>query len=355
MKRIFKGVAQKIILDQANIGESKVISFSIVGENGEFLLNSDGEALEDVSLDEYAESKYQKEITISGNEKDQFIRIFFSSEEIAIEDKYFPEDVRLTAKFSSGSEIVPTTYFLDFVLNAGYKMDAAYKKAVEGFVNANREAIREKLLSAQAKLETKTGLYFAERELKIERDYYFDKFTDHLWQTTVDYPPINELIKFEIKYAGNPIAELNVDHFTFSRKTAVIEFVPAPVGDSAGLYTLIMRNLGAVTFTVFTHSNLRRVPNMFHITYKSGIIYEGSTESEKAQIRDLISRRALRELLPIVDPSTRMNSASESIDGVNMSRSYGIDKIIKTLEEEEKDVCEDIMRDYGSNLYATVV
>ncbi len=358
MKNILKGTGIKIVLSQGNIPPGNQIYLTILGEDGKVIINNTGQSLTNILLIYNATTTLYEtpEITISGELQDQYIRLFFTSPTVTIEEKYYPEDARLIGSSVYAPEIVPLDYFLDYVLNSKSNIDANYRKAVQTYIDSNREGIRKQLQQAQHLLETKTKLYFTERTITDEkRDYFFDRFTMHLWFFQVLNPPINELVSFKIVYSNQPIADIDNSLFVVNREEGVIEFLPIPGGNSASLYTLLLSNLSGLALTVIHGNNLERIPALFRVTYKTGLIYPGCDEIEKESIRLAVCKQALIELLPKVDPGMRMSSSSESIDGGSKSKSFQIKEIIRTYKEEINDFAEDLRMKYGRNVDAVVV
>ncbi|HEX2868727.1 MAG TPA: hypothetical protein VHO03_16925 [Ignavibacteriales bacterium] len=357
MKNIKKGVIQTLALSQADLPQDKTITLTIVGENGNILQDRDGNPIQDKPL-RYLDGKYKLEITISENEPEGYIRLYFDSTDALIDEAYQPEDARLMPALpASGAELVPTQYFIDFILASEAKMDESFQTAVNTFILNNRKGLQSYLMAAQGELETSTMLYFTERTITDEkRDYYFDRFPPNLWQFQTYYPPINELISFKIKYGNNPIAEIAKNLLVFDRMMGLIEFLPAPGGDSAGIYSLLLSNLNGLGLVLFgPQTNLERVPGMFQVSYKTGLIYSGTDPMEKEMIRQAVARRALVKMMPVIDPAARTPSRTEGIDGVTATMSYSMDKLLQGFKEEEEQFKRDIMMKYGKTVEMTIV
>ena len=358
MKRFYVDKSNRIYYDESDLKDSLNIYLNIIDENGNYLTDDKGGELKDLSLSfDSTAKKYYCDITFNEKSKSQFIRLYFHSKDTEIPAKYQPQDAELiTVTENYGQDIVPVQYFTDWVLAYDYKGDRLFKENVGGFIDENRSAIKRYLRSAIDDLEKKTELYFYERTVTSEmRDYFFDRFNIHLWQFIVNHPPINDLLKFEIQYASTPIAEISTKLFVWERETGIIEFLPAPAGDSAGLYTLLMDNLSGLTLTIFTHSNLERIPAMFRATYKTGLFYEGIDETEKEGLRQVISIRTLRKILNTLDPTSKTPSRTEGIDGVSTTYSYNNDRLGQQLKEQEDEYCYYLRRRYGKDIDMVVV
>lgn len=355
MITIKKGSEVTITLDQS-LESGKTITLSIFDEFGEPLKKADNAEIKEIPLAfNSTTNKYEVALTIHADTPDQFIRLYYDSTDAVIEDIYQPEDAVIKSMVL-GQQIVPVSYFVDWVLASDYKDDPSYKNAVDGYVKNNRQGVEKYLASAIDKLEKKTKLFFAERTITSEKkDYFFDRFNMHLWQFAVHHPPINELVKFELYYANNPIADISPSLFVHDREMGLIEFLPLPGGESSGLYTLLLSNLSGTALTVLSHSNLDRVPCMFRATYKTGLFYKGADQTEKDGLRSLICKKALRDIMPIIDPATRTPSRSEGIDGVSASISYGNDRLMQVLKEEEDEYCNDLRLKYGRDIDMVIV
>jgi len=352
MKEIRRNIAETIILDQ-DLPAAKDIQLNIFSEGGKPVLNNIALTYNSTT------KKYGTTVTIPGTVEPQYLRFYFSSSniDVRIEQKYNPEDYILkdTAIASAATEIVPVQFFLDYVVSSSSKLEEGFEDTVRNYAENNRDGLRSMIITAQAELERACRLYFTERTISESKDYYFDAFAMNLWQVVVNNSPINSLEKFEIIYGQSPIADLNTQLFVWERMMGIIEFLPVPGGDSAGMYSLLMNNLSGMALSIFSNSNIERIPNMFRITYKTGLIYEGCDKIEKEDIRQAVSRRALIKLLPILDPSVRQRSRSEGIDGVSSNRSYGTSDLIKTMKEEELVYIHDLRMKYGRNIDMVIV
>lgn len=356
---IRKGIPVRLILGQAQVPSEATILLSIVGENGSPIKKADGTLITDISLSEYqGTGVYYTDLTLHADTPDQYIRLFYTSNEVNIQSLFQPQDAKLIGSYTKTAETVPLQYFLDYVLNGANNLDPLYRKAINGYVAANRDGVRSFIAAAESDLERKTKLYFAERTISDEkRDHFFDRYSCHLWQFAVAYPPINELISFELKYGNNKVANISPNLFVFDRVEGLIEFLPAPSGDSAGIYSVLMNNLAmtGTGLTFLTAANLERIPAMFRATYKTGLIYNGCDEKEKESIRMAISNRALMKILPKVDPAMRTGSYSEGIDGVSGSRNYIVKEVLREYKEQEEEFCNDLRMKYGRNLDMVIV
>lgn len=352
MKEIRKSIDEVIILGQ-ELPNGKDIRLNIFGEDGKQLLNNLQMGY-DVTI-----NRYSVTINIPEIVEAQYIRLYFTSiqPDVKIEQKYSPEDYKLTniSITSTTNEIVPIQYFLDYVVSSSSKLEQGYEDTVTKYSEENRDGIRSILISAQDELERACRLYFTERTLSETKDYYFDSFSMNLWQVVVNYAPINSLEKFEIVYGQTKVADIETKLFVFDRMLGIIEFLPVPGGDSAGMYALLMNNLSGMALSIFSNSNIERIPNMFRLSYKTGLIYDGCDKIEKEGIRQAVSRRALIKILPIIDHSLRQRSRSEGIDGVSSSRSYGTNDLIRGLKEEEAVYIHELRMKYGRNVEMVIV
>ena len=350
MKQIQKGVTQVIALDQV-LTTGKHVSVSLVGENGTTILTQTLTYNTDTKL-------YQASVTIPQDVTNQYLRFYFQATDATILPAYYPEDYELVDGLFTGiqAEIVPTSYFIDYILSANTKLDSLYKTAISKFVADNRPAFQKYLQTATYQLERECRLFFSERTITGEKkDFFYDKFSMHLWQFMVQNPPINSLVSFKLVYANSVIADIDPSLFVWDRKGGIIEFLPVPSGDSMGLYSLLMSNLSGLTLTILTNSTLERVPAMFRVDYKTGLIYSGTDPNEREAIRQAVARRALVNILPIIDPTVRQPSFSEGLDGVSTSRSYGTDRMMKDYREQEKQFIHDLRTEYGRNIDMVVV
>lgn len=349
MKQIYKSIPQTISINESSLGTSKTIKITVLGEDGKIIIDHLSNQIKDVILGENA-GVYSKEIIFHENTPEQYIRIYFISNDARIPPKYLPEDYSLIEPpgLDQTPELVPTGYFLDFVLATGSKLDNALTRGIQAYLSDNQAGIKSILKTAEAELEQKTKLYFSERILVEKKDYFFDRFTSHLWQFVVQYPPVNELIDFSLKIADHPIIEVPKDLFVFNPVEGVIEFLPVPTGSTTGLYSLLLQNFGAFGMSIM-YGGIERIPCFFHATYRTGIFSASTDKSEKEMIRQLVSRRALVKLLPVVDPGFRQTGRTEGIDGVSSSRSYAGDRFLNIFQQQEEETCKFLMQKYGKS------
>ncbi|GAB1348364.1 hypothetical protein MASR1M107_05760 [Ignavibacteriales bacterium] len=97
------------------------------------------------------------------------------------------------------------------------------------------------------------------------------------------------------------------------------------------------------------YGGIERIPCFFHATYRTGIFSASTDKSEKEMIRQLVSRRALVKLLPVIDPGFRQTGRTEGIDGVSSSRSYAGDRFLNIFQQQEEETCKYLMQKYGKN------
>lgn len=354
MKTLKKGIAQTIVLDQTGLGAGKTVKVSIVGENGSFVQDSAGD-LKDITLAyNSASGKYEVTKTILSTTANQYIRLFFYATDATISENYYPEDAKLEEDFlAPAAEIIPVAYFNDYFLKLRSSLDAGYAEAVDSYL-VDKNGVRNMLLSAQHDLEMDTELYISERTIEEKRDNYFEYFNGHFWQFNVNYPPITELLEFKIKFGANEIADIGLDLFIVSEDFGAIEFVPIATDSTSGLYTLLMHNLSGIGVSILTGGLYERIPNMFHVKYKTGL-WSISNNLEKEGIRTAVARRAFIKLIDFLDPSGRVNSQSESIDGVSSSVSYNTDRLVERLNKEENKWIGNMKRKYGRDADIVVV
>lgn len=360
MKAIKKGIAQTIALDQTGIGSGKTIYLTVIGDDGSVIKGSDNADIKDKSLTFNTTTLlYEITLTILEATPEQYIRLYIYSSNTSISSNYYPEDARLEAtpdKITKPAEVVPVQYFIDYIIASKSKMDPGYEQAITNYMNVTgKDAFRSMLISAQDELEKNLEIYITERTLTERKDNYFERFNLHMWQIQVFYPPINALTSVKIMYGVNPIANVGLDLFTYERELGIIEFLPLPGGDSSGLYTLLIQNISGMGLALISGGLLDRIPNMFHITYKSGLWYSGTDPVEKEGLRLAVSRRALMNLMPLIDPASRKASVSESIDGVAGSESYQIAKLREDLKKDEEQYVLKTQRKYGKGLNAVIV
>lgn len=361
-ENIVKGIPIKFILGQGNLPNGLTIKLTIIGENGKPIKDSSNNEIKDVTLTQYNSTEftgvYYQDITIHADTPDQYIRLYYTCSQYNILNTYQPQDAKLVGSSLKDAEVVPVQYFIDYILAPEINIDPLYRKAIGDYVKRNREGVRKYLQGAESQLERATRLYFAERTITDEKkDYFFDQFNIHLWQFEVAYPPINELVDFKIVYGQKEIAKIDTKFFVFDRVQGLIEFLPSPTGDSAGIYSMVLGGvaMGGSPFLFLTSNNLSRIPALFRATYKTGLIYDGCDVKEKESIRMAICNRALINMLPKIDPALRSGSYSEGADGVSSNRNYMVRDILKGYEEQEKEFIEDLRTKYGRNLDVVVV
>lgn len=356
MKKIKIGVPQVITLNQANLPTDKEIYLSIYGESGNLLTNSESQELEDIQLTYNSTSKlYEAEVTINQISAEQYVRLLFTSLDISIQDIYSPEDAYIFSTKQVKQQIVPLQYFIDYVLNINSNADPLYKETLTNYISSNRNGLKSYLEAAQSNLEMQSNLYFQETTLTEKRDNNYEQFNIHFWQFAVNYPPINSLESIKLKFGNTEIADISTTLFKFERITGLVEFLPVPTGESAHLYNLLLTNLSMFGAGIINGGLYGRIPNMFEYTYKTGLITDGTNQNEKESIRIAVCRRAFIDLLNFIDNSGKINSISESMDGVSKSIGYTTSDLIRRLKEDEQNFITILQKRYGKGVDMVVV
>lgn len=357
MKKILIGVSTVIVLDQLNLGSGKNIYVTLISEEGIPLKDSSNLSLSELPLTyDGTTLKYKTAaLTINVLEKPQYIRLYFYSTNADIQEIYYPEDAQLVINsLTPEAEIVPVQYFIDFVLAASSKLDLDYVDAIDNYT-ADKGGIKSFLKSAQGDLERDLEMYLTPRTLVEKRDNYFERFSMHLWQVQVYYPPIIDLVDIKIMYGTAQIANIGKQYFTFDKNTGILEFLPLPGGDTSAIYTLLLNNISAMGISILRGGNFERIPNMFEITYTSGLFHLAADPIEKESIRKAVARRAYLDLINYIDPRKRNASESESIDGVTTTKSFRIDKIVDDLKADEQKFIQSFQKKYGKGVDMVIV
>lgn len=356
MKKILIGTAQTIVLDQTGIPENKDILLSIVGEDGSHLTDSEGDELKNLPLSyNSTTSKYQVATIINSSTAPQYIRLYFSSAHYTIENNYFPEDAKLESRAATYNvEIVPASYFEEFFIALSSRLDPNYKAAFTAYIE-DKESIRTALNAAIFDLETEIEVGIVEQEMFEQRDNFFDRFNMHLWQMQLTRPPINELVEVKIKFGQNIITGDLKSHFVIDKMTGIIEFLPLPAGGTEDYYSILLNNVSGMAMSLLYGGVFERIPNMFQVTYKTGIFTNGADPREKDSIRRAICRRAFMDISKVVDPTTRAGSESESIDGVSSSINYRSLDVFKEMKEDEKEFVDRMRKKYAKGVDMVVI
>ncbi len=358
MKILFSGIAQKIQLDQ-EIASGATLTFTIFGEDGTPVNDSTGAPIKNIALGYNGTSKrYEASTTIHADTPEQYLRVFFTGT-AAIEPQYTPEDYSLKSPAINTvkPEIVPIGYFLEYGLAEASKLDPYLSEALASFTAQNREGIKAMLSAAEAELEFRTSIYFSPRTLLEKQDYFFDRYTIQLWQFQTRYTPVIELVNFQLQIAGQTISELPLEFFVFDKYQGLIEFLPVPSGQSGqGLYSYMLANLSGYALSLLNYGAVSRIPCLFAATYKTGL-WDSSilTSTDKELIRQLITRRALQKLLPVIDPAMREGSKSEGIDGVSASISYTGERYLNIFKAEEEETIKYLQKKFGRSIEMVIV
>jgi hypothetical protein len=358
MKKILIGVPTVIVLDQPNVGAGKHVYVTLISEQGVPLKDNNNLSLSEVplTLDGPTEKYKTAALTINVLEKPQYIRLYFySTDADNISDDYYPEDAQLVVNsLAPEAEIVPVKYFIDYVLAATSKIDLDYVEAINNYT-ADKGGVKSYLKAAQGDLERDLEMYLTPRILTEKRDNYFERFSMHLWQMQVYYPPIIELVDVKIMYGTAQIANIGKQYFTFDQNMGILEFLPLPGGDTSAIYTMLLNNISAMGISIMRGGTFERIPNMFEITYRSGLFHADADTVEKESIRKAVARRCYLDLVNHIDPRRRNASESESIDGVTTSKSFRIDKIIDDLKADEQRFIQSMQKKYGKGIDMVIV
>jgi hypothetical protein len=356
MKKFKKGISISVPLDQV-IVEGNVILLTIYGEDGNPINDNENYPIVNKQLTyDSITKKYLVELTINANTPEQYLRLYFDSINVDIAPEYQPEDACLIDNTVVLQELVPVQYFIDNIINVDSKMDIAYRKGFIQYINNNRTAIRDYLFAAQSQLETETQVYFTEREVTDEkRDYYFDSFRSNLWYYKTRYNPLTEFISFKLKFGENELIQISKEFFVVDKDAGTIEFLPSASGNTSSLYTFLLTNMTGLSYNILSGGILDRVPCLFHVHYKTGIIHSGSDPVEKNAVRLAVAQRALVQLLPLVDQAMRSASITEGLDGVSTSYNFNPEKVINFYKEEEAKFIKNIKQKYSQNIHMVIV
>lgn len=356
MKQIEIGSPTTITLEQSGLTTGKDIFLSIIGDNGKLLTDSSGDEIKDIQLLFNATtSKYYATLTINQTTPEQYVRLFFKSSDVVISEEFAPEDAILKLPLAVAQEVVPVQFFIDYILNVQYSYDPIFKSILVDYIRTNRNGIRAYLTAATSELEMITKKYFWEREVTTVRDYFYEEFRNEYWQKQLDYTPVNSLTEVKLLYNKAEVAIAPTEYFMADRKTGVVEFLPSPDGVTSNLYTTLLTRISAFSNGILNNSMYGRIPNFFHFTYKTGLIYDGCDNAEKEAIRMAVCKRAFLSIINLLDGSGKVGSVSESMDGTSSSISYNVGDLVKRLAEEEKAFITMIDKRYGSSISMVVI
>lgn len=357
MKNIYKGIPQTIRLDQA-FATGKTLKFTVFGEDGTVLPDSTGADISEITLVYNGTSlKYEKEITIHADTPEQYIRIYFTGDS-ALLPTYTPEDYKLIPAITSGlkTEIVPIGYFLEYGLAVASKFDPYLSDGLSAYTANNTEGVRAVLAAAESELENRLSIYFTPRTLTEKQDNYFDRYYIQLWQFQTRYTPVIELVKFELQIGDTVITELPLSFLIFDKLQGLIEFLPVPNSSTGqGLYQYMLSNLSGYSASLL-YGAVQRIPCFFNLTYKTGLWNnEILNSNDKDFIRQMITRKAVQKLLPIIDPGMRQGSISEGIDGVSASINYNGERYLNIFKAEEEENIKYLQKKFGRSVEMVIV
>lgn len=359
MKTFVKGVSNKIYLDQTGLASGKTVKLTIVGENGDYLTDSTGALLKDLScsFDNTAGvMKYYYNVTFNNSWGKQYIRLYFSSADVVIDPNYYPDDAYCDdGAINLASEIVPYGYFKEFFMDIRTAMDFDHQQIVTQYLT-DRKGLQSKLQAAQNDLEMELEIYITPREKTEKRDNYLENLSQHFWQFPVSYPPIIELKKFKLKIGSYDLVDIPQNLFTVNEQMGVVEFLPFPTQNTAGYFSYLLYGASGLAATsIYTVGGYERIPNMFWCQYTCGLWRDGADKTEKESIRNIIAQKALMKILDLTDIKRTTTQAGESIDGAQANESYKMDILFKEWKEEEKAWVYNLKKRYGKLVNAGVL
>lgn len=357
MKTLLKGLDQNILLDQTGIGSGKSIKLTIVGEDGVTLRSNTNVELKDIVL-EYDGTAllYFKTIRFADATPKQYIRLYFFSTEVTINQAYYPEDAFLDESvLTPAVEVVPYSYMKSFYIDVRGKFDPAHKAILDYYLT-DKKGLQSNILSAQNDLEIELEMFITPREKTESRDNFFETYAQNFWQFQVSYPPIIDLISFQLKIGNNPLADISNNLFSVNNQMGTIEFVPFPSQSAAGVLSyLISGTLGLAATSIMTAGGYDRIPNMFQCKYTSGLFTPTADYIEKEGLRTAIARKTLMKILTLTDPKMTKGNRSESLDGGSASEGYITDKLFKQWTDEENKWCYNMKKRYGKLVNVGVI
>ena len=359
MKKYYTDIENTVFFDAPMFNRSEyTVTVSLRGEDGTALKKSNGDALTNAACTfDTDKNKYKFTVLFLSTTKAQYARIYWrvtkSSVAQDIPEEYDPEEIQLkTLSDTSSQQIVPIQYFQDYVISAAQKMDDELTEAVRAYP---REGLQTFLLAAQGDVENMINMTFFLTEYEDKKDYTWDNlFGDTFWLQQVYNRPLKEIVSFELYHGATKIIEIPKEDVLIEEKHGTAEYVPT--SSSGGLlFQSLMASGDGVKLAVIGRGSASRLPLAWRLKYKAGLDFPNLSVAKKENFRYGVARHALIELLPHIDPSTRVTSQSESMDGVSMSSSKSIDSIIKQLRESEANWLNNVRKEYATTIDMVIV
>lgn len=375
MNKIVREKLNKIYLTESLIeADDYVVTASIFDESGAYIKDKDGADIEDkAAVWDTEEEGYYIDLEILATTTIGYIRVFWMAElkethvDYPLSDINTPAEYELTtvsADLANVPQVVPITFFIENFIAKDAKMDNSYKRAIEGYLATNRRDLNRWLLSAQGDIEYDLKTVLFKKTDIIARDFYMQDFGSEFWIQQPNYRPIISVDKYALKY-GSQDLDITKDiapYILVEPLMGTFEFLPTAI--QGNLFTALINGVSGLGISIMNSGSFNRVPFLFRIEYSYGLNFGNApahssfpmmSDAEKESIRQAISCHTLIKILPILDPSVRITSGSKSIDGVSKSQNSGMAALLKTYEDQEAKVINNIKRKYALHFDMAIV
>ena len=365
MKKLYLNTDNILTLDATNItADTFKVRLSIVGEDGNVLLDNDGVDLILSSLGDnpeltFVNGKFQGTIHLASTAVKQYARAFWvvttSADIPVVVTGYYPEEITIENAPDDATQtyeqmVVPAQYFIDSFLGAYPSISPEIVQTIAEINARNPDIFKRELLASQVPLEIDIRTKFFKTQFHLDRDMYDEDFRHSHWQQQVDWLPLITCDSFTLIYGNNTIVLSNdiKDSIKADTNLGFLEWLP--IVTSTTLFAMVISTLSGIAITTFGTDYASRIPGLFRIIYTAGMDFPNLPAQDKEWIRRMVSRNCFCQIMPRIDSLMREASISQSIDGASLSRSSGVPKIIEGFKEDEKRDIALFQKKLGTNV-----
>jgi len=345
MKSVSLGTQNKIYLDDPAITTTEFnITYKVINEVGTIAKDTNDADIAGNAIFDETKLKYYAQFTLNTTSKGKYYRLTF-----AINDKdgnfvqsdFFLEDL-IIEKQSTSVQLVPVSYFKDYIIGGGLDDDA--KKRIADYPV---DAIQELLNSATAELESEVKMVFTKRTIENEKhNWYGESLRETWWLIQTLQSPIVSLESYELWFAQKKIfSVLDMNNLYVHKIEGRIQFVPA-AGQTFALMHYNSLEATLMSLTSFMPGT-NYVPDVFRVSYTYGLDFMNLEEVEQTEIRMAIARRAMLNSIFLINKDLMKGSESQSADGVSYSFSNNAKQWYDAEYQYQQKWIWNIMRKYN--------
>lgn len=350
MKSISLTSSNKIFLEDPTITENTfTITFQVINEVGSYVKNVDDADISNVNaIYDNDQKKWYATFQIAPDTKGKYFRLTFDIKDT--NGNFYPSDHYLVelvvTRNSSTVQLVPVSYFRDYILQSG--LDEGVQQKIATYPT---DAIQELLSAATEELQNETKLVFTKKTKENERhNWHGESLRETWWLLQTFERPIVSVESYQLWFANKKIFDVDVDivknYLLIHKIEGNIQFMPTVGQPFAPTY---MNSLESTLMSlVHMLPGSSYVPDVFRISYTYGLDFMNLEPEEQSGIRNAIARRTMLNSVFIVNKDLMKGSESQSADGVSYSFSNNAKQWFDTEQANQEKWVWNLMRKYNT-------